>query len=338
LEELCQAHKTAEMEEALSLLYVAMTRAKHALHIIIPPIAINPSGTTRKPGFTLASLVRYGLGSGPSAGTTGREVEVEVEAASAPANESPGTSVLYEHGDPDWHISQFQAPLPVTGAEGAAATPDENSASQVAALAAEFKDDDVPPRSWRAINPSKFDDDNRTTVTDILAPQTSTVSLRGEVLHALFKRCSWHDAPLPGEAEFERAFNVYWPLASAEEREECREAFHSALSKPHLKSVFTRPHMNEGESLLLWREQPFATFSNGRLIRGIFDRATIIRRGQQVVRAEVFDFKTGHFQGTSHFLPQLELYRSALLDMFALEPGMISGKLVLTESGQVVKI
>lgn len=71
------------MTEALCLLYVAMTRARQALHVVIQP--------ARKPDFTnrtAAALLYHAL--------------------SCDADPTRGSTTLYELGDPDWHGNESQ--------------------------------------------------------------------------------------------------------------------------------------------------------------------------------------------------------------------------------------
>ena len=70
-----------EVSESLCVLYVAMTRAVHALHMIIAPAKPNEKCLPK----TFAGLLRATLAAGPPAA---------------------GGVTLYEHGDPQWYSSK----------------------------------------------------------------------------------------------------------------------------------------------------------------------------------------------------------------------------------------
>ncbi|MCZ6850418.1 MAG: UvrD-helicase domain-containing protein, partial [Planctomycetota bacterium] len=76
LQPLFDRHTIRTVRESLSLLYVAMTRARHALHIVIDPPRANERSIPR----TLAGVLRSALADGPL---------------------EPG-QCAFVHGDPDW--------------------------------------------------------------------------------------------------------------------------------------------------------------------------------------------------------------------------------------------
>ena len=81
LPELREPHEQARafrLRDELSALYVAMTRARYALHMVVPADGPNGPGTTKSP----ARLLRDALAPGEAAEDVG--------------------GVLYRHGDPDW--------------------------------------------------------------------------------------------------------------------------------------------------------------------------------------------------------------------------------------------
>ncbi len=82
LGEIYQKHRAEVITESLSVLYVAMTRPRHALHLILPPGRLNEAPT-------FARILRLTLG-GANAEETGA-----------------GEMVLYSSGDPEWarHLS-----------------------------------------------------------------------------------------------------------------------------------------------------------------------------------------------------------------------------------------
>src|SRR5262249_92710 len=76
-----EGHTTQVVNEALCLLYVAMTRAMQALYLVIPPSRPQEKSLPK----TLAGLVRAALCGEATA---------------------PPDAVVYEHGMPDWQQRQ----------------------------------------------------------------------------------------------------------------------------------------------------------------------------------------------------------------------------------------
>ena len=63
---LSQIGEADEVTGMLCLLYVAMTRAKHALHLYVAPHKINQNGAPRQPGLKPAAILRAALAEGPA--------------------------------------------------------------------------------------------------------------------------------------------------------------------------------------------------------------------------------------------------------------------------------
>ena len=63
---LSQIEEADEVTGMLCLLYVAMTRAKHALHLYVAPHKINQNGAPRQPGLKPAAILRAALAEGPA--------------------------------------------------------------------------------------------------------------------------------------------------------------------------------------------------------------------------------------------------------------------------------
>jgi ATP-dependent helicase/nuclease subunit A len=61
LEEAYQRQLAEEIKGALCLLYVAMTRARHALHLFVPPLKMKKDGTPASAGLSHAAILRAAL-------------------------------------------------------------------------------------------------------------------------------------------------------------------------------------------------------------------------------------------------------------------------------------
>ena len=90
------AHEERVVEESLCLLYVALTRAVHSLHLVIAP----SKGNEKSVPYTFAGVLRTALVGGNPV---------------APA------AVLYEHGEADWFKSMVAASQAAGGEGGCTA-------------------------------------------------------------------------------------------------------------------------------------------------------------------------------------------------------------------------
>ena len=91
-----------------------------------------------------------------------------------------------------------------------------------------------------------------------------------------------------------------------------------------LHRTFSRPVVIAGETIELWRERRFAvvreTGGRNEVFSGSFDRVVLWRdAGRKALRAEIIDFKTDRFdspqeraQIEARYVPQLDAYRNAL--------------------------
>lgn len=305
-------HLQAEIEEALCLLYVAMTRPRHALHIIVPPLKIGKSGKPGKTKFSLASIVRDGL----------RGMTLE-EGDSASAEPPAGQRVLYKQGDSLWFQKMKQIP--------AAPVP---PARQPARRTLEL--DGLPTKAWTKVTPSASTAGEKKTAREILGLDDADARLRGSVLHAYLARCSWLDEPLPEEGPLVAIARAIWPAATDEQRQECLQSYRALLVNPVVTPLLTRPAVQSGQDLLLWREQPFALLLDGSFVSGVFDRVVITREGEKPVHAELIDYKTGALSPI--YVEQIKIYRQALCSMLGLQPAHVAAKLIYTDQGVVVKV
>ncbi len=87
LAELAQESADQQISESLCLLYVALTRARYALHLLVPPLGETSTGKVKAPTLSLAAILRAGL--------TG---EAALSNTTLP-------QTLWQHGHPDWHNS-----------------------------------------------------------------------------------------------------------------------------------------------------------------------------------------------------------------------------------------
>jgi ATP-dependent exoDNAse (exonuclease V) beta subunit len=111
------------------------------------------------------------------------------------------------------------------------------------------------------------------------------------------------------------------------------------LGLPALKSAAWKPGEIQLEVL---REHPFAIKDGDQLLTGAIDRLVLIRRQEQILAADLLDFKTDEFPAsdasalaarTAFYQPQLEAYRRAVARLFGTEPDRIAARLNFLHAG-----
>lgn len=314
LERTYQKQRSAEIQESLCLLYVAMTRARHALHMFVPPLRPKADGAARNEGLTHAAVVRGGLLSG-----TGDEGFA-------------GGECLFQTGDPQWYTAMTGGP------EGAVSVPPGTPAGPVQMAAIEG----MPRRGWKEVHPSELENDGRVTVGNLLQLEDTEPQKFGTLIHAWFEQIGWSDDPLPPDEELIEIGRRAVPDEEDAWYTAGLEAFKVMLENPGVRAALARPEAAEAAEL--WRERPFAALVEGALVSGIFDRVLVFHEGEAAVRAELLDFKTDVVpphrlhRTLATYRPQLTTYRQALCALLGLPPAQVTVRLLLVKTGNLVEI
>ncbi len=353
----------AQLEEALCLLYVGLTRPVRMLVAIVQP---NRKDSHRFPTF--GNILRGAPG------------------VCAPL---PDTSpyyrraqILFESGDPDW--AQKDSTAQKALCKSRVETKNDESAFQRPLFS-------TPPISARDVaDATKF-----STTPDrrlLLRRKTPTgerekriwkrdVNFRqGAALHACFESIEWLD--VDGVPSDERLESVLYPILS--ERSEVRRAlerFHEAIKSPFVRMLLSRATYERpttenapqfgallsaatcrGARSPVWRvfrERPFSMLKDkDLLVRGTIDRLVVLYDGDRAVGADVLDYKTDRFTNWEEFsvnptkfeeapngspIPRetLEEYREQLAfygevvgKQFALSQDQISLRLAFVDAGE----
>lgn len=292
-------------QEAINLLYVALTRAKHRLEFVIGP----------KPEKTSAArLLLEGLElPEPEA------LEAEGESASSPTPQR-GIRVWEETYGDSWTPEEPSAEGPSAAPAGLTVAWDPSGSRS------------APQRRTRT--PSQAAQaQGHDSPTGAQCLQLGAQHTRGTLWHAWLETIEWWD----GSSE------LVCPnrMGVAPERWEAwRSDFAQALRAPALQTLLRRP---EGE-IRAFRERRFWwTDPNEVLWTGSIDRVVVHFEEERPVAAHVIDFKTG-YEGADMaaivdgFRPQLEVYRQATAQQFGLSPDTIRMSLALLDRGEVVEV
>jgi ATP-dependent exoDNAse (exonuclease V) beta subunit len=306
---MCEEHVAQEVREALCLLYVAMTRARQALYIITPAVETKQDGAAKAPRFSLANIVRAGLAGSESL----TDLSLQEE--------------LYAHGDPEWH---HHPPEP-----SKQAVPKDNT-GKLDPPALDLTG--LPPRIWRNTTPSSLVADPEGVEIDDQARR------RGLALHAMLAQVEWSNKSLPDENILIHAARTAEPILTEDDLVHCMNEFRGMVWKPAFWPAFSQPKMKSDERVELWREREFIQLLDGNLVSGIFDRVTLIFKGDQPVRAHLTEFKTGQVEENQirseaeRYRPQIELYRAALCAMTGLSPRDVRASIVFTACGESITL
>jgi ATP-dependent exoDNAse (exonuclease V) beta subunit len=276
------------MMEELCVLYVAMTRAKHRLDLIV-------QGREREGGGLTDAAI---LGSALGFDAVGSEFVVW--------NSEENTEPWFRNEIGPFEESTAQSKA---AAQGAAASKKGDAASSERVSAAASVQSlgmrgDLPgttrgrlrlapstkARSLPGLSPSHAKDVGPVRASELLRPHDA-MTARGRLIHRFLEEVEWIET-------FDRSDEELTAIGRRIEADEGVVAsalaeFRAALGRPVTKGVLSRP---EGD-VEVWRERRFAlvmTDGEGResLWSGAFDRVVIEREGGRAVSAQIIDYKT----------------------------------------------
>ena len=311
------------VEESLCLLYVAMTRAVHALHMI----AAAPKSSQKTAPSTYAGILIESLGED------------------------------FELGNPNWYedeprfstieaiqsVSSGQNPLPLTLQEQAAPTLKLARSTQ-------------HRRGWEHSSPSKLEGGHHVNLADRLRSDQGRLRAlqEGTIIHAWFETVTWLDRKQPDR---QRLRTIAQRLGGTENVERLLDEFYQLLEKPSNRSVlsyetYTKEPTNSNERTPIhiceslkqpqwrvWTERPFtARDGDSTIMTGAIDRLVVLFDGETPIGAEVLDFKTDRItpdqlaDRTEFYRPQLEAYRRAVLKWYPMLEGKVSTRLLFVRN------
>lgn len=324
LQKLFEQDTERRTHESLCVLYVALTRAIHAMYLLIAP-------HDNQPTKSFAGLLRASLTDDMLA---------------------PPDSLLFETGDADWDTETDQR-----RAEGRQ-PPDESRGAQDIRGLTPFGSQgetmparirfapplSTPTRGWQRESPSAREARPSRRLGDLLRTQPTQALERGTLVHKWFEQIEWLDDGGPSDEQLLAAARTLPPMTL--DPATVLPEFHSLLAKSTVAAVLRReqsPHRSLVPQVL--REHPFACRFEHTLLSGIIDRLVLWSSDDQVVAAELFDFKTDTVSDqpslaakVKTYRPQLDSYRSAVAQLFCLSSSQVSTKLVFVQRGEVVEV
>jgi len=312
------AHERAVSEE-LCVLYVAMTRARRVLEMLVPASEAAPGKTSPHP---CASYVL-------------------AQALAPDAMPEPG-EVLWRAGDRAAALAGFDE------APDAGATEVGSLELRLAPLTDLF-----PAHRLPKTKPSELEGGDIILASELLKRPDVSEKARslGTLIHAWFELVGWTDRdPDPTDAQLAAAAAAQ---GFPEPDPEAITLFRESLGKPAIRAALALAQHGgfEGGVEDPHRERTFAVPVVGadgkrRLLSGQFDRVVAGRTGERIAWIEILDFKTDRVQTEAeiaqrvdHYRPQLEAYRLAARALFrAPEDAPIRCRLLFLRPGTVVEV
>lgn len=318
LQELRQASDqvwAAGLRDGLSSLYVAMTRARYALHLVIPA---DPAGRPSQ-AKSAARLLRSALVPG----------EVAVS----------GDQALFEVGDPDW----FDKLTPGDWSAGpASASADATRATAPIALR---KVSGGRSRNLPRISPSGMEGGDGVDLGQLLRQDVAGAArLLGTLVHAWCEQIDWIEDGLPSDARLRTLADEHAAGMSEAEVTEHLATFHGWMQSAAIRDVLSRARYRGAARVQ--QELPFVRRLPEGLLQGVIDRLVVVEQDGRVVRAEVLDFKTDVVDLSQpealeararYYRPQIDAYRAAVADRHGLTLEDVAGTLLFLRVGAKVE-
>ncbi len=343
---LAQARE-AELRDALGVLYVAMTRARHALHLLVPEDP-DAKSTARSPARILVERLV------PEAFEDGYAW-------------TPGDAELplwrHPESDLDWDaVLEDDPAAPDAGPDVASYV-----ASGVgSAPAAPSRIDFAPAPRRRMLerrSPSSEEGGDRIDLGFALGDGASAAREKGTVVHAWLEPVEWLAAgasadaasdPLAGtllsdDARMRAVAAREAPTADPETVQAWARWLRGRMLHPDVLATLSRTRYPEDVGVSVEPELPFLWRDDREhvMVEGFIDRFVLLERDGEVYSAEILDWKTDLIdpddpealeEKFEHYAPQIRRYREAVADLYGLVPDRITGTLVFLEVGAVLDV
>lgn len=299
-----------EIQEDLCVLYVAMTRARQRLEIILPP-PIQNSSVFRTENLLRATMVDGFL----------------------EPHEIPRAEVLWHNAT---HVEfHYNAGEPAEELERKPLLP-------AMIRLQKSKGNRSLPR-W---SPSSTEGNGLVGGSALLSASASAARSRGTAIHRLFEEIMWLDNFQANDQHLLHLLSECGYTGSA--AMDLITSFRSALDQEAVKELLSRPQ--EHQEVDVWREQTFAVamvdeHGADSILNGIFDRVELHKTGGEITSAIIIDFKTGAVAGELDLLSKADFYRSqmrayrkALCARTGLHADQVSCQLLFVDAGLVAEV
>jgi ATP-dependent exoDNAse (exonuclease V) beta subunit len=331
-QEMFEADTAQTIRESLCVLYVALTRAARALHMIVRPAG----ALSRLPPKSFAGLLRASL----------------VE--SRPM--TPG-AMAFAHGDPNWCVQPDFVDNDVE--------PLERKPPEAAPAPVRVQLKETSRRHRRLVRraPSSLEGGVRVKLADVFGREDMAAIQRGLILHAWFEQIEWLDpaAPFEGAPDDETLRRIGNETAETAIRlDPLIEEFRNMLQRQGvreslLQEFYRKTPRKLGLGHSITKEirsadlrldvnigRRFAIQEGATVVAGSMDRVVLIYDANQLVAADLVDFKTDVIPSTQtlndrveFYRPQAEAYRRSLTKILKLSSDRIAVRMLFADRGLV---
>ncbi len=334
VQEIFEEARKRTVRESLCVLYVAMTRAVHSLHVVL-------SCSSKPHDKSAAGLLLTTLCPDRDAKKSERKA-----------------GIVFETGDPRWFESKLlQAPE----IEDQIEEPDDfYLSSRVDSIYRKLSTKPKSLRGLRRISPSRLEGGSRVKLIDTLKTEERELQFEaGKLVHGCFELLGWLEDGEPSKQELEEKLATMAPGSPLIEK--AIELFQQSLehenvvdvlSKSTYREQFVLPETDDDSNRLeVFSEEAFAVVlnddesPNGEIFtQGEIDRLVLIYENHQLVAVDVIDFKSDVIDDDNltdrikFYRPQIETYRAAVAQTTGLEIEKVGSKLVFVRSGQVINL
>jgi len=290
------ARDTRADMDRFNRLYVAMTRARRALYILV---SAKYDGKEDAVSVTTPKILLRSLGH--------TKDEAAVDALGI------GGEICHAAGNATWFSSLKEA--------GKAGTTQPAAPPSVAL-------GPVARRHRPVVTPSEHE----TPRSALFVREGFDAARRGTALHALYQHVTWLDDST--RLDDTRLCSIAQTAAPGLRTPDCIgivRDFRASIAQPRIKRILTRPN----EPCDVRTELPFAHILDDKLVTGVIDRVVFYPHAASPGRMVIVDYKsdevtneTKRAQRTRIYQAQLDLYRRALAAAYGLAASSISTELV----------
>ncbi|RMH53978.1 MAG: hypothetical protein D6679_14570 [Candidatus Hydrogenedentota bacterium] len=330
LEQTYSQEEKRKLDDSLDLLYVAMTRARYALHLFIPPLK-----PKRKPAKKWEDRFgRKGWTDASAATILRHALAVRADTNGHSENEEGGETI-FEAGDSDWY--ETLPPDEKANLLRKDTSRNKGSGPREISTAGGSK-----RRLLLRVSPSRLAEGGEIRAADLFRVGThDRETRRGTLFHLWYSEIVWIEETDP-KSERERFLKRAAEEVPDMDRKTAAalfEEFLGTLERAPVREVLARPKTDKRTCVEVWRERPFAVRLRDRIVSGTFDRVVVCRDDQErVLSAEIIDWKTGHDDPAAareRYAGQMEAYSSSLARILNLDEKQITTRLIFVDTERV---
>ena len=297
-----------QVKESLAVLYVAMTRARYELVMIVPEKSKHSTGT-------YFSVLYAGLLDGRPQTTDG--------------------NILYQNGTENWddEVVPEKPKLPTLTWH---------------ALSDQLRLRNLPRETPSGQEVKRVIQGKESGMKRNATPEwnRNNASLRGTAIHACFSTVRWMEEGMLGVESLQRIAKQSVAGKRGDINfSEIVDEFFSMCNQSEVRKILLRSSYPTEEDISVETERRFAVRVQNKILHGSIDRLVIRRLGSEVVGLEIIDFKTDRPGSESDedflaerkriYVPQMEAYRRAIQAMYP-NVGSISAAIVFVSMNEVV--